>query len=59
MSKPAIIIDDAIPFIRGVFEPYANVCYSKGSDFSPKNADILITRTRTKCNASLLDGTLT
>jgi erythronate-4-phosphate dehydrogenase len=57
MSKPAIIIDDAIPFIRGVFEPYANVCYSKGSEFSPKNADILITRTRTKCNASLLDNT--
>ena len=57
MTKPVIIIDDAIPFIRGVFEPYANVCYSKGSEFDSKNADILITRTRTKCNAALLDGT--
>jgi erythronate-4-phosphate dehydrogenase len=57
MNKPVIIIDDAIPFIRGVFEPYANACYSKGSEFDSKNADILITRTRTKCNAALLDGT--
>ncbi len=77
MNKPLIIIDNAIPFIRGVFEPYANVCYSKGSEFAscplPRDncgcegkssgmlaidsAEILIIRTRTKCNAALLDGT--
>lgn len=57
MGKPIIIIDEAIPFIKGVFEPYATVCYSNGSEFDSKNADILITRTRTKCNAALLDGT--
>lgn len=77
MNKPLIIIDDAIPFIRGVFEPYANVCYSKGSEFAScllphdnfdcagkssgmfaiNRAEILIIRTRTKCNAALLEGT--
>src|SRR5574344_351426 len=53
------VVDDKIPFIKGVFEPYAQVCYVGGSSMSSedvKDADALIVRTRTKCNASLLEG---
>jgi len=54
-----IVIDDKIPFIRDVFEPYAEVIYSKGSAITREmvsDADALIVRTRTKCNAALLEG---
>ncbi len=54
-----LIIDSNIPFIKGVFEPYANVTYLKGADITSvevKSADALIIRTRTKCNRELLDG---
>jgi erythronate-4-phosphate dehydrogenase len=55
-----LVIDDHIPFIKGVFEPFARVIYAKNGVISHKlamQADGLITRTRTSCNASLLDGT--
>ena len=48
-----IVIDDKIPYIRGVFEPLAELVYLPGSQTTPeivKDADALITRTRTKCN---------
>ena len=54
-----IVIDQAIPFIRDVFEDYAEVVYKDGAAICPSDiadADALITRTRTKCNAELLDG---
>ena len=54
-----ITIDNAIPFIAGVFEPYAEVQYLAGERFdaeSVRDSDALIIRTRTKCNAALLDG---
>ena len=54
-----IVIDNKIPFIRGVFEPYAEVVYLPGAETTPdvvKDADALITRTRTICNESLLKG---
>ena len=54
-----IVIDDKIPFIRGVFEPYAEVVYLPGDKFTRAdimNADALVTRTRTKCNETLLQG---
>lgn len=54
-----LIVDSAIPFIKGVFEPYFNVEYYKGSEFTRQiieDADALVVRTRTKCNSSLLDG---
>lgn len=54
-----ITIDSAIPFITGVFEPYAEVQYLAGERFdtaSVRDSDALIIRTRTKCNATLLDG---
>ena len=54
-----IVIDQAIPFIRGVFEDYADVVYMDGAAISPADiadADALVIRTRTRCNAELLDG---
>lgn len=54
-----IIIDKDIPFIEGVFEPFAEVVYEKGSAINQtlvKEADALIIRTRTKCNKELLEG---
>ena len=54
------VIDRAIPFVEGVFEPYAEVVYKEGPDIRRsdlKNADALIIRTRTRCDASLLRRT--
>jgi erythronate-4-phosphate dehydrogenase len=55
-----IVIDRMIPFLEGVFEPYAEVVYLKGEDISHDDivdADALVVRTRTRCTASLLGGT--
>lgn len=52
-----IVIDDKIPFIRGVFEPYADVRYLPGGKISHadiRNADALVIRTRTRCDSALL-----
>ena len=52
-----IVIDDKIPYIKGAFEPFAEVVYLPGNKTGPediKDADALITRTRTKCNEYLL-----
>lgn len=57
--KPKIVIDNAIPYIRGVFDKVADVAYLPASNIdncAVKDADALIVRTRTKCNAALLDG---
>lgn len=54
-----IVIDNAIPFIKGVLENYAEVVYREGKKISRKDlhdADALIIRTRTRCNAELLEG---
>ncbi|MCU0457711.1 MAG: 4-phosphoerythronate dehydrogenase [Bacteroidales bacterium] len=54
-----IVIDEKIPFIRGVFERWADVVYSPGRHIDArmvKDADALIVRTRTRCNADLLKG---
>ncbi len=54
-----IIIDDKIPFIRGILEPYAAVKYYVGSAISSEHvsdADALIVRTRTRCDEHLLRG---
>lgn len=54
-----IVIDNKIPFIQGVLEPLAEVVYTNGSDIDAalvKDADALIVRTRTMCDASLLRG---
>ncbi len=54
-----IVIDDKIPFIAGVFEPYAEVVYLDGGKITAKDvqdADVLVIRTRTRCDAVLLEG---
>ena len=54
-----IVIDERIPFIRGAFERWADVVYSPGRNIDASmvaDADALIVRTRTKCNAALLEG---
>ena len=55
-----IVADSNVPFLEGVFEPYSEVVYIDGRSINHedvKDADALIIRTRTKCNAELLDGT--
>jgi erythronate-4-phosphate dehydrogenase len=54
-----IVVDDKIPYIHGALEPYAEVVYLPGSKTTAeaiKDADALITRTRTICNEELLAG---
>ena len=55
-----IVIDRMIPFLEGVFEPYAEVVYLKGEDIGHDDivdADALVICTRTRCTASMLGGT--
>jgi len=55
-----IIADDKIPFLRGILEPFAEVRYLPGGKITRADlldADALLTRTRTKCCAELLEGT--
>lgn len=52
-----IIIDRDIPFIQGLFEPYAEVVYLAGRDIDSEavaDCDALIVRTRTRCDEKLL-----
>ncbi len=54
-----IVIENHIPFIRGIFDDVADVIYLPSDEITSdvmKDADALITRTRTKCNAKLLSG---
>jgi len=54
-----IIIDDKIPYIQGAFEGVAEVLYLPGAKTTPavvKDADAIVTRTRTSCNEQLLAG---
>lgn len=54
-----IVCDNKIPFLKGVLEPYAEVVYLPGKETTAdvvKDADAIITRTRTICNESLLKG---
>ena len=55
-----IVADKHIPFLEGVFEPYAEVVYIDGRSISHEDiidADALIIRSRTRCDSALLDGT--
>lgn len=54
-----IVADRNIPFLKGVFEPYAEIIYKDGSEIvrdDVLDADALVIRTRTRCDASLLEG---
>ena len=55
-----IVADDKIPFLKGVLEPFADVIYLPGKQIDRKvlkDADAMLTRTRTKCTPLLLKGT--
>lgn len=59
MHPKLCVIDSDIPFIKGVLEPYFEVIYCGGSQIDSKvvaNAAALITRSRTRCHSSLLEG---
>ena len=54
-----IVCDNRIPFIKGVLEPWAEVVYLPGKDTTAadvRDADAIITRTRTICDEALLKG---
>jgi erythronate-4-phosphate dehydrogenase len=54
-----IIIDDKIPYINGALEPFAEVLYLPGNLTTAdvvRDADALITRTRTICSKEILEG---
>lgn len=56
---PHIIIESNIPFIRGVFDRQASVSYLAPDRIDAqalRDADALIIRTRTRCDAALLSG---
>ncbi len=60
MKCRKIVVDEAIPFLKGILEPYSEVVYLPGEEIARpvlKNADALLVRTRTFCNKALLAGT--
>lgn len=55
-----LVIDNSIPFMQGLFEPYGTVVYKNGEDICKQDimdADGLIIRSRTTCNEEMLSGT--
>lgn len=60
MTRPLrVVADERVPYLRGVLEPWAEVAYLSGDAISPadvRDADVLITRTRTRCDSALLAG---
>ena len=53
-----VVVDSHIPHIRGLIEPFARVEYLEPGDITceaVRNADARIVRTRTRCDATLLD----
>lgn len=54
-----IIVDENIPYIRGRFGAGCDITYVDQDDITPelvRDADALLVRTRTRCNADLLSG---
>ena len=53
-----ILADKYIPFLQGRLEPTADITYIDPEEFTPENvrdADALLIRTRTRCDARLLN----
>lgn len=58
--KPKLIIDDAIPFLEGRLEQHFDCRWLPGEEISRtdlRDAEGLLVRTRTRCNAELLEDT--
>ena len=59
MQTLKIVADRNIPYLRDAIDGLGEAVYLPGNEIGPeevKDADILLTRTRTKCNSALLDG---
>lgn len=61
MPNPSlkIIIEDKVPFVKGLLDPYATVEYLAPENITPKSvrdAAALVIRTRTRCDSVLLEG---
>ncbi len=55
-----VVADNKIPFLKGALEGVASVVYLPGADIRREDlldADALITRTRTRCDRHMLEGT--
>lgn len=53
------VVENKIPFIKGLLEPYGTVTYLYGPEFQAdavRDADAVLVRTRDKCDARLLEG---
>lgn len=58
-NRPKIVVDDNIPFIKGRLEPFADIVYADQFGFTPelvRDARAMIIRTRTRCDAALLES---
>lgn len=56
-SKPIIVADADIPFLKGRLEPFAQMVYAGQNEFTlalVAGTDALMIRTRTRCNRDLL-----
>lgn len=54
-----VIVENHIPYIKGLLEPWAQVLYLEDKDITPaavRDASALIVRTRTRCDGTLLEG---
>lgn len=59
LSRPIVVLDAAIPFLEEVLTPYAEVRRVVGAAIAAsdvRDADALVVRTRTRCDARLLAG---
>lgn len=59
MYRPVLVVDRDIPFLEGVLEPWFTLRRLPGRAIGPsdvRDADALLVRTRTRCDAALLDG---
>ncbi len=59
-KKIKVVADSKIPFLQGVLEPYVNIIYLPPKEITREkiiDADALLVRTRTECDAKLLEGT--
>jgi len=54
-----VVADSHIPYLEGVLEPFAEVVYLDPAEIDAsvvRDADCLVVRTRTRCDAQLLEG---
>ena len=61
MQRPVLVVDRDIPFLEGVLDPWFEVRALPGKAIGPadvRDAVALLVRTRTRCDAALLDSSV-